>query len=281
MEIIRTAESMQALSDQLRADGKGIAFVPTMGALHGGHLSLFKLAQQKADVVVASIFVNSLQFEPNEDFKCYPRQEEEDIKKCERSQIDIAFIPDPETFYAPDHSIYITEERLSQGLCGKSRPRFFHGVCTVVAKLFHIVQPNIAVFGQKDAQQVAIIKRLVRDLHWRIDIAVGSTVREEDGLAISSRNAYLTDEQRHYARAIYQALEKARDMVENGIKNVHRLTAEITFLLSQQRDLRLIYAVIVDPETMEDIDDEIVPGKTLIAVAVWCGEVRLVDNVLI
>ena len=281
MEIIRTVEAMQAWSDQTRSEGKRIALVPTMGALHGGHLSLLKQAQQKADVTVASIFVNSLQFEPNEDFERYPREEEQDIKKCEVCGVDVLFIPDEDGFYAPDHSIYVSEGTLSKELCGRSRPHFFQGVCTVVTKLFHIVQPHVAVFGQKDAQQLAVIKRLVRDLHWRINIVTGSTVREEDGLAMSSRNAYLTAEQRDYARAIYQALEKAREMVESGINNVHRLTAEVTFLLSQQRDLRLIYAVIVDPDTMETIEDEITPGHTLIAVAVWCGEVRLIDNILV
>ena len=281
MEVIRTIEAMQARSDQLRAAGKRIGFVPTMGALHGGHLSLFKQARQTTDAAVVSIFVNKLQFEPSEDFTTYPRQEEKDIKQCEMCGVDIVFIPNPNTFYARDASIYVTEERLSRELCGKSRPHFFRGVCTVVSKLFHIIQPHVAVFGQKDAQQAAVIKRLVRDLHWRIDIVTGSTVREEDGLAMSSRNAHLAPEQRIYARAIYQALQKARDMAEQGIRNVHRLAAEITFLLSQQRDLRLIYVAIVDPDTMEPMRNEINPGHTLIAVAVWCGEVRLIDNILV
>ena len=281
METIVTIPEMQTCSDEYLKKGNIIGLVPTMGALHGGHLSLFKIARQRADIVVTSIFVNPLQFGPSEDFQRYPRDLEADTKKCEDCGVDIVFSPTEESLYGKDHSIFVSEEKLSQDLCGQTRPQFFRGVCTVVTKLFHIVQPHFAVFGQKDAQQTAVIRKLVKDLNWRIKIIQGSTVREEDGLAMSSRNAYLNTEQRVYARAIYQSLEKARDMAEQGVISIHRLRAEITYILSQQRDLRVIYVTIVNKDTMVPMEDTIEPGNTLIAVAVWCGQVRLIDNIIV
>ena len=281
MDIVETIPAMQSLSDGWIGQGKTIGLVSTMGALHQGHLSLFNIARQRANVVVASIFINPLQFGPGEDYDRYPQSFEADKAQCERCGVDVLFAPAKGAFYSPDHSVFVTEEHLSKGLCGETRPQFFRGVCTAVTKLFHIVQPHLAVFGQKDAQQTAVIRKLVRDFNWRIDILQGSTVREEDGLAMSSRNAYLNGEQRVYASAIYQSLEKARDMVEQGIRSVHRLRAEITYILSRQRDLRVIYVTIVDKDTIEPMQDKIEPGNTLIALAVWCGQVRLIDNIMV
>lgn len=279
MKIVNTIKEMQALSQSLRCGGKKIGFVPTMGALHEGHLSLIHIAKRYADIVIASIYVNPLQFSPNEDFDRYPRQMEKDLEHCRACGVDIVFSP-TDSLYYPDDSTHVEETTLSRELCGISRPQFFPGVCTVVTKLFNIISPHVAVFGQKDAQQAAVIKRLVRDLFFNIEIIVGNTVREEDGLAMSSRNTYLTPQQRIHARAIYQSLEKVRDMIEQGNKNVDRVSAEITHLISQQRNLRLIYVSIVNKDTMEPLR-EITLGQTLIAVAVWCDEVRLIDNIVI
>lgn len=280
MKIINTVKEMQALSQDLRNQGKKIGFVPTMGALHQGHLSLVSMAKRNADVVIVSIYVNPLQFSPNEDFNRYPRQMEKDLESCKEYGVDIIFSPE-DGLYHSDYSIHVEETTLSKELCGLTRPQFFPGVCTIVTKLFNIVRPHIAVFGQKDAQQASIMKRLVRDLYFDIEIMVGRTVREEDGLAMSSRNAYLTPQQRIHAQTIYKSLKVARDMVEEqGNKNIDRIRAEISHLISLQRNLRLIYVSIVNKDTMESLR-EIKPRQTLIALAVWCDEVRLIDNIIV
>lgn len=280
MQVIESANEMQAKAIGLRTEGKEIGFVPTMGYLHEGHLSLIDLAKERADIVVVSIFVNPTQFGPAEDLDKYPRDLERDLQLCRERGADIVFAPPPSELYPEDYSTYVVEEKLSQPLCGVSRPQFFRGVCTVVAKLFNIVRPDIAIFGQKDAQQAAVVRRMVRDLHFPIEVVVSPTVREDDGLAMSSRNAYLNEFQRRDARRINAALMKGRALYDNGIENVDRIVAEITHEISDVRRLRVIYVQVVDKDTMQPLR-RVEKGRTLIAVAVWCDEVRLIDNMIL
>lgn len=277
MQIIQTITEMQSLAISLRTQGKLIGLVPTMGALHEGHLRLIDIAKQRADVVIVSIFVNPTQFGANEDFAKYPRTLEADAAACEKRGADIIFAPKKDDIYPPGYSTYVTEERLSKGLCGISRPGHFRGVSTVVNLLFNITRPDFAVFGQKDAQQVAVIKKMVTDLWLPVQVVVAPIVREQDGLAMSSRNQYLSEVQRQDATAIYRALREGKRLVDEGIRSPDRVLAEITHVLSQSRRIRLIYVAMVDRETFAPVR-EITPGKALIAVAVWVNDVRLIDN---
>ncbi len=280
VKVIRSIQEMQSIARELRSKGERIGFVPTMGYLHRGHLNLIETARDKADKVVVSIFVNRIQFGPNEDFQRYPHDFDHDLAACEEAGVDYIFYPEEEEMYPKGYSTYINEEACSKRLCGISRPHHFRCVLTVVGKLFNIVQPDFAVFGQKDAQQAAVIKKMAADLHLSIEIIVNRTIREEDGLAMSSRNAYLTSRQREDAGVIYQALQKAKELVDSGIVNTDRVQAETSNILQSKRRLRVIYVEIVNPETMEPIK-EIVSGKSLLAVAVWVDEVRLIDNILL
>ena len=280
MQIIRSVQEMQALAYELRSKGQIIGLVPTMGALHEGHLTLVRLAAERADAVVVTVFVNPTQFAPSEDFNKYPRELEADVAKCEAAGADYVFAPSNEEIYPKNYSTYITEERVAKPLEGISRPSHFRGVTTVVAKLFNICRPDLAVFGQKDAQQVAVIKKMVADLNFSVDIVVGQTLREPDGLAMSSRNRYLTPTQRTEALAISQALFKARDMVASGERRSDRLVAEATHILSQQRRIRVIYVSLVDRDTMEPVR-EVVTGQSVLTVAVWMEETRLIDNIVL
>lgn len=277
MQTHDTVSAMQQLARETRAAGKTLGFVPTMGALHQGHVDLIKLAAGKADVVVVSIFVNPTQFGPNEDFERYPRALEADLAKCEEAGAQHVFLPTKDTLYPAGYSTYIEEESVAAPLEGESRPVFFRGVTTVVAKLFNIVQPDIAVFGQKDAQQLAVVRKMVTDLHIPVEIVAGPTTRDTDGLALSSRNAYLTNSQREGARAIPRTLEKIKAMVDGGERRAERLVAETTHLLADERRIRVIYVAIVDPATMKK-QTEVEPGNSLLAVAVWMDQTRLIDN---
>ena len=277
MQIIPSIPEMQSVAITLRTQGKLIALVPTMGALHEGHLRLIDSAKQRADVVIVSIFVNPTQFGPNEDFSKYPRTFEADAEACRQRGADIVFAPKKDDIYPPGYSTYVTEERLSKGLCGISRPGHFRGVSTVVNLLFNITRPDFAVFGQKDAQQAAIIKKMVADLWLPVEIVVAPTVREADGLAMSSRNQYLSEEQRHDAARIYRALREGKRLVDEGIRSPDRVLAEVTHVLSQSRRIRVIYVTMVDRDTFTPVR-EVVPGKCLIAVAVWVNDIRLIDN---
>lgn len=281
MQTITSVFEMQTLAEDLRSKGQIIGLVPTMGALHEGHVSLIKLAAEQADTVVVSIFVNPTQFGPSEDFSKYPRTLEADFAVCETAGADIVFAPAVEEIYPKGYSTYVLEERVAKPLEGVSRPAHFRGVTTVVAKLFNIVRPDLAVFGQKDAQQVVVIKKMVADLHFTVDVVVAPTLREADGLAISSRNRYLTATQRIEALVIHRALRKAADMVAAGECRVDRLIAEATHLIAQHRRVRMIYTSIVDRTTMEAVKGEIVPGKVVMAIAVWVDEIRLIDNELL
>ncbi len=280
MQVLETIQEMQERVAELRAAGGKTGLVPTMGCLHDGHLSLIDIARERSDSVAVSIFVNPAQFGPNEDYERYPRDRDRDLKLCRNRGADIVFYPREEEFYPADYSTYVEEEKLSAGMCGVSRPAHFRGVCTVVAKLFNIVQPALAVFGQKDAQQAAVIKKMVRDLHFPVEIIVGPTVREPDGLAMSSRNNYLDGHQRRDACMLYQALLKGKELADHGIRNADRILAEITHAITEKRRLRVIYAAAVDRETLEPLR-HIIPGQTLLAAAVWCDEVRLIDNLVV
>ena len=280
MQTIQSIHEMQSHAISLRASGQLIGLVPTMGCLHEGHLSLIDIAKEKTDKVIVSIFVNPTQFGPNEDYDQYPRTLDQDIAKCFERGADIVFNPSSEEIYPQGYSTYVKEERVGQGMCGISRPIYFRGVTTICLKLFNITRPDIAVFGQKDAQQCAVIKKMVSDLNLPIEISVGPTLRDPDGLATSSRNRYLSELQRADALTIPFAMEEGRRLVEEGVRQVDRVVAEITHHLSQCRRLRIIYVQIVDRETMEPVR-EIIIGKSLVAISVWVDQTRLVDNILL
>lgn len=280
MKIIQTPQEMSAFSAQMRRENKKIALVPTMGALHEGHLSLIDIAKKNSDVAVVSIFVNPTQFGPNEDFSAYPRQLEIDAKACEERGVDVVFAPLASSIYKKDASTFVVEEEISANLCGKSRPTHFKGVTTVVAILFNIVKPDIAVFGEKDAQQVSIIKRMVRDLFMDVEIIRAPLVRQEDGLALSSRNKYLHGMQLETARRLSEALKEGKKMVEGGCRNLDRVKAAIVNSLSKSSRIRVIYVEIVDAETSLPVRG-LVPGKCRAAIAVWLDQTRLIDNMVL
>ncbi len=280
MQKVTSVTEMRTLTEELHSKDQIIGLVPTMGALHEGHLSLIRLAAEQADTVVVSIFVNPTQFGPNEDFSKYPRELENDLKRCEEAGADIVFAPPVEEIYPKGYSTFITEEFVGKPLEGVSRPAHFRGVTTVVAILFNIVRPDLAVFGQKDAQQVAVIRKMVQDLQFTVDIVVAPTLRENEGLALSSRNRYLSNNQRLESLAISEALRYAKAMVEKGELRSDRLIAESTHILGQKRRVRIIYVSVVDRNTMEAMRD-VVPGQSLLAIAAWVDEVRLIDNILL
>lgn len=277
VKLIKKIPDLREEIKKLKKTGKTIGFVPTMGYFHEGHLSLMDIARKKSDVLVVSIFVNPIQFGPNEDYDRYPRDLERDLKLAEERGVDIVFHPDNREMYQENFQTYVNVEKLTEGMCGKYRPGHFRGVTTVVAKLFNIVQPDIAVFGQKDAQQAIVIKKMVRDLNFPVEIVVGPIIREHDGLAMSSRNTYLNDEERKQAPVIYKALRKAKEEVKMGNKNTARLKAIIENTIRTAPLARIEYVEIVDDENLENVP-EVKPG-TLAAVAVWFGKTRLIDNI--
>jgi pantoate--beta-alanine ligase len=251
-----------------------------MGALHKGHLSLIKRAQDENDISVVSIFINPTQFGPSEDLEKYPRDIENDIKKLRQKEIDILFIPDNHLMYPKDYLTYIYIDLISEKLCGRFRPGHFRGVATVVAKLFNIANPTTAYFGQKDFQQSVIIKRMVKDLNFNIDIAVCPTIREDDGLATSSRNVYLDEAQRKTASVVYRSLNKASDSIKSGIIKTEKLRKLMASTISEETLISQIdYASVYNPDTLDEIDE--VTGEVLIAVSVRLGNTRLIDNMLI
>jgi pantoate--beta-alanine ligase len=250
-----------------------------MGALHEGHLSLVRAARTACDVVVVSIFVNPAQFGPNEDFAKYPRTFEADCAALEREDVELVFAPAAEEMYPPGMSTFIDVEGVSERLDGASRPGHFRGVATVVAKLFHIVGPDRAFFGQKDAAQVAVLRKMVRDLNFRLELVVCPIVREPDGLAMSSRNRYLTPEERRQALVLHRALDEVSRLVDSGITAVRDLIDAAQAVLASEPQVRVDYCRVVNPETLEDVAD--VRGGALIAVAAFVGTTRLIDNILL
>jgi pantoate--beta-alanine ligase len=277
--IIKSAAAMSEFSASLRKKGKTIGFVPTMGALHEGHLSLIKEAKKRNDAVIVSIFVNPTQFGPKEDLKKYPRVLRKDMKLLSKFDVDAVFHPSVREIYPDGFSTYIEVEGLSDKLCGASRPGHFRGVATVVAKLFNIVKPDSAYFGEKDFQQLAIIKKMVRDLNLGMKIIPMPIIREMDGLAMSSRNSYLTREEREKAPAINKALEFAKMLALEGVKNARTIKAAISKLINTEKGIRIDYVSICDPETLDE--KKTVKGKTLIAIGAYIGKTRLIDNIVI
>jgi len=253
-----------------------------MGALHRGHISLIRLAREKAGgdgEVAVSIFVNPLQFEPGSDFSRYPRPESADEELCRAERVDVLFRPNEDEIYAIDRSVFVEETALSNTLCGRSRPGHFRGVCTVVAKLFHILAPHAAVFGEKDFQQLAIIRRMVRDLNFPIEIIGAPTVRESDGLAVSSRNQYLNAEERAQAPILRAALLKAAEKVQSGELSSARIVEHVRTMISSANRVRIDYIELVSADDFQPRKD--VEHNCLIAVAVFFGKTRLIDNILL
>jgi pantoate--beta-alanine ligase len=270
---------MQQLALMLKRNGKTIGFVPTMGFLHEGHLSLMRIARKQCDYLVVSIFVNPAQFGPNEDLDAYPRDFERDEELCEGEGVDVVFYPEPGNMYADDASIWVDEESLSGVLCGESRPGHFRGVCTVVAKLFNIVQPDVSVFGEKDAQQLRIIERMVRDLNFPVRIIRGPIVREADGLAMSSRNKYLNPEQRQYALCLKQSLDHAGDLLKEGMVDTASLRAAMVALIQTTPGAEIDYIEFVDDAALTPVS--IVEDRVLVALAMKFGRTRLIDNAVL
>lgn len=280
MEIINRRQRMASLARKLRRENKTVGFVPTMGALHEGHLSLIKEARQITDVVIVSIFVNPAQFNESKDFEKYPRDLTGDIAVLTEYEVDYIFAPEREEIYGPGFSTYVYVENLTETLEGASRPGHFRGVATVVTILFNTIRPDFAFFGQKDAQQVAVIKRLTKDLGFDTEIVVLPTVREESGLAMSSRNSLLSDEQRQKASIIYQALRAAKIAAKEGERNAVKLTGIVHQKISEEPLAQIDYVTLVDNETLETID-KIGEREALLAVAARFGDVRLIDNVIL
>ena len=270
---------MQKVAASLKRKGRTIGFVPTMGALHEGHLSLIRRARRENDVVMVSIFVNPAQFGPREDYKKYPRGLGRDALLCRRAGADIIFAPAARTMYPAGFKTFVEVERLGTTLCGASRPGHFRGVTTVVAKLFNICLPSRAYFGAKDAQQAAIIRRMAEDLNMPLSVKVLPTVRGKDGLALSSRNAYLSPRQRQDALVLSQSLAKAAAMVRAGERDPRELIRAIAREISRAQSSRVDYIAVVDPETLEPV--ERLSGKALVLLAVWIGKARLIDNTLV
>lgn len=269
---------MQALSDELRRD-KRIAFVPTMGYLHEGHLALVRKARELADIVVVSIFINPTQFGPQEDLAKYPRDYDRDATLLEQEKTDIIFYPESKEMYPKGYSTYVQVRELQNHLCGKSRVGHFVGVATVVAKLFNIVKPHFAVFGQKDYQQLKVIERMVRDLNMDLEIVPYPTVREKDGLAMSSRNTYLSPEEREKALLIHAAMTKVESLVRSGVRDVSKLREDAQQILTSRDGVTVEYVSIADPDTLEEVDQ--VEHKALLAIACHVGKTRLIDNTIL
>ncbi|MBZ5548550.1 MAG: pantoate--beta-alanine ligase [Acidobacteriia bacterium] len=279
MKICATIPEARAAGRDARASRQRLGLVPTMGALHEGHLSLVRAAKAHCDAVVVSIFVNPTQFGPTEDLAKYPRQFERDCALLERENVDILFAPSVDEMYPKGEATWVMVEGLSDRLDGRSRPGHFRGVTTVVAKLFHVIEPDVAFFGQKDAAQVAVIRRFVRDLNFPVEIAVCPIVREADGLAMSSRNAYLNPEERQRALVLQRSLRCVEEKLRTGEKSATRLITAAREVFAHEPQVRLDYFEIVDPDTLDPI--ELITGKTLVAVAAYVGTTRLIDNLLL
>ena len=279
MEVAKTIELIRSLVKTARSGGKIIGLVPTMGALHIGHISLIEAAVKECDFVVVSIFVNPTQFGPGEDFEKYPRPLEADLEICRKAGVDVVFAPTPEQMYPAENLTWVNVEKLTEPLCGQFRPGHFRGVTTVCTKLFNIVAPDIAYFGQKDAQQAFVIKRMVADLNMPLEIVICPTVREPNGLAVSSRNKYLTEQQKKDAANIYKSLQKCRRMIDAGVKETTEIITGMRKILQQVPSIEIEYISIVDAETLRNIDR--IASKVLAAVTVKIGPARLIDNILV
>ena len=280
MRVVKSVVEMQHEADRLRVEGKHIGLVPTMGYLHNGHLQLIEQAKRMCDAVIVSMFVNPTQFGPNEDFARYPRDFERDKSLALRWEADFLFNPETKDMYVPDYGTYVEEQEASHILEGKIRPTHFRGVATVVAKLLNICKPHIAVFGQKDAQQVFIIKKMVRDLNFDVSVFVVPIVREADGLAMSSRNVYLSPEERANATVLHESLKYAEKKIKDGERNVKNLQSQMQQMIRSKGAPSVDYVAVIDPEMFRETDT-ITKPTVLVALAVRFGSTRLIDNALI
>jgi pantoate--beta-alanine ligase len=279
VEVLSKISAIKAAINKQKFSGKSVGFIPTMGVLHEGHLSLVRESLRKTDCTVVSIFVNPTQFDPKEDLQEYPRDFEKDSALLEELGVDIVFVPDDQEMYPEGFKTYVDVTDLQDKFEGRSRPGHFRGVCTVVLKFFAIVNPDIAYFGQKDAQQALIIKKMVRDLNLDVEIQVLPTVREDDGLALSSRNVYLTKDQRKAALCLVESLRETNRLIEAGEKNPQIIKSEMTRLIDAEPLASLDYIAIVDLENLDPLDK--IEKETLIAVSVFFGKVRLIDNIIV
>jgi pantoate--beta-alanine ligase len=279
MQVIEGIKEMQEVSERIRREGKKIAFVPTMGFFHEGHLSLMRYGKQHADVLIISIFVNPIQFVVGEDFGDYPRDFARDCELADQVGVGIVFAPDVSVMYPRGFQTHVSVESLSKYLCGAFRTGHFRGVTTVVAKLFNIVKPHIAIFGKKDFQQWVIIRKMVEDLNLDIEVVGLPIVRERDGLAMSSRNTYLTEEERGSALSLCQSLSMAENMVASGERDASKIIKEIKGFILSKCYTKIDYVSICDPDTLEDL--QVLKSKSLLALAVRVGKARLIDNTLL
>jgi pantoate--beta-alanine ligase len=279
MQIVESLEEMREVCRRASQEGKSIGLVPTMGAFHEGHLSLMRESRKRDEMVIVSLFVNPIQFGPGEDYGKYPRDMEGDSRKASAIGADYLFAPSTDALYPEGYTTHVVVERLSDKLCGAFRTGHFRGVTTIVSKLFHIISPNRAYFGQKDAQQTILIGRMIADLNWEIELVILPTVREEDGLAMSSRNAYLGRQQREEATILFRSLRWAEEEIRRGETDSQKIREEMRRMISSMPSARIDYISLVDPELLEEVSR--VERRVLIALGVWFGEARLIDNLLV
>ncbi len=279
IKIINTVKEMQKHSDLMIRQGKSIALIPTMGFLHEGHLSLMQEGARHADHLVVSIFVNPTQFGQGEDLEAYPKNFNRDMELCKKEGVDVIFKPDTPELYPENFQTYITLENLPNHLCGLSRPVHFKGVATIVTKLFNIVKPDIAIFGQKDFQQLAVIKQMVSDLHMPVKVIGAPIIREADGLAMSSRNTYLTPEKRSAALSLLESLNNAKQLIKDGVTDSNIIIKKATDIVKSHGDTKIDYISICDPETLENVRN--IKKPVLMAMAVKVGKTRLIDNIIL
>lgn len=280
METFSTLAELSKLRDRIHAPGNTVGLVATGGALHSGHKQLIETARAEVDTLIVCVFVNPKEFSLHEKYERYPRHKQKDLETCEALGVDWVYCPVTEELFPDDYSTYIGEEQVTYDLCGQSRAHYFPGVLTLMAKYLNLFRPDVIFFGQKDAQKIAGIRRMIRDLHFETRIEVYPTVREESGLAVDARNEWFSTQQSVEAAGVYEALSAGKAMVEKGIRNPDRITAEVIHLLSRRRRIRIIYVAIVHRDTMAPVR-EVIPGETLIATAVWVDEVRMIDNIIL
>jgi pantoate--beta-alanine ligase len=278
MEVIKTIEAMKEFSSQTRRAGKTIVLVPTMGFFHEGHLRLMREGRRRGDLLIVSLFVNPTQFGPNEDFKSYPRDFERDRKMAEEVRVDVLFAPEAGAMYPPNHQTIVRVEKVTQTLCGRSRPTHFQGVTTVVMMLFEIVMPHVAIFGEKDYQQLVTIQQMVKDLRMSVEVVGLPIVREADGLAMSSRNTYLLPEERKAALSLYRSLQKAKELLQKGERKADRILDEMNGILQSEPLVRMDYVQICDAHTLQHVDR--IEGDVVVALAAYLGKTRLIDNLV-
>jgi pantoate--beta-alanine ligase len=278
MLIIDTTKEMKRFSSEARRRDKTIAFVPTMGFFHEGHLRLMREGRKQCGLLIVSLFVNPLQFGPSEDFQKYPRDFERDKKMAEEVGVDLLFVPEAKEMYPPDHQTVVRVEGVTRGLCGRSRPTHFQGVATVVAMLFNIVMPHVAIFGEKDFQQLVTIRQMVKDLYMDVEIVGIPIIREMDGLAMSSRNIYLRPEERQAALSIYRSLTRAEQLLQKGEKKAENILREVRGILLSEPLVKIDYVQVCDPKTLEDLSE--IEGDVVIALAAYVGLTRLIDNLI-